>query len=63
MLASAAIHPNAVSSCPRAVAPCKRRFLEQRTRDFLENLLGDLGGDLVLGDSVWVRQSIVCNVC
>ena len=62
MLASAAIHPESVSSCLCLRASSKRELGVRRTGDFLEDFLGDFGGDLVLGDSIWVRQRVVCNM-
>jgi len=62
MLASAAIHPGLVSLCSCLRAGNERRCGERRTGDLLEDFLGDIGGDLVLGDSIWVRQSVVYNM-
>jgi hypothetical protein len=31
------------------------------TGDLLQDLLGDFGGDLVLGKSIRVRESVVCS--
>lgn len=61
MLASAAIHPETISSYVYSCARSKRELEERRTGDFLEDFLGDFGGDLVLGDSIWVRHGVVCN--
>jgi hypothetical protein len=62
MLASAAIHPGAVSSSPCAVASSKRDFGRDYTGNFLEDFLGDVGSDLVLSDSIRVCQSVICSV-
>jgi hypothetical protein len=63
MLASSLIHPAArsVTSRHTTVAYVGARD-GQHTGDLFEDLLGDFGGDLVLGQGVRVSERVVCRV-
>lgn len=65
MLAPSEIHPAKVNfsglSSHTIVVGLARGFeASLRTGDFLQDLLGDIGGDLVLGQGVRVRERVVC---
>lgn len=60
MLASALIH--AAPSQSVSYGDVGASLTGNHTCDLLEDFLGDFGGNLVLGQCVWVGQSIICEV-